>query len=124
MKKQIWIKIIVSLFFIFFIATSLIFAIQWTKEVLLYKEWIQHHIFEMPEYKGSILAYCFSALNLFLLIVFNACDIKYLFESIVKKYFSKTAIQERNKSKEQKKQAKLQAEIAEKQAMLAEMKKE
>lgn len=124
MKKQIWIKIIISLCFLFFSMVSMVLAIQWTKYVVNWKEWYGERIFTHPQYKGAILAYCFSALNLFLLIVFNVFDIKYLFESILKKYFSKTAIQERNKSKEQKKQAKLQAEIAEKQALLDKLNKD
>ena len=127
MNKKSLIKIIISIFSICFLLFSFyLFFSYLFQQITFFQKY--KSIFSDLEYKRqityfirTIFQYFFNLLaSILLLLVINFKDLKFLTESIIEKFVSwrKDTEEERKENK----QAKLQREIAEKQAELENMK--
>ncbi len=133
MKKQIWIKIIVNVFLFVSVVSCILLLILHTRNLI---GWIgEIKRFSYDEYiiksvkiniQEDSINCIFLSINLIadviIFVFLNFKDASYLTSSLFKKWNDGKA--QREVEQKEKKQAKLEAEIAEKQAMLDEMKKE
>lgn len=133
MKKQIWIKIIVNVFLLISIISCVCLLVMYINYLienfqdLLQSQndpWTSKTIKDIIE--RQITYSIFLSINLIadviIFISLNFKDASYLTSSLFKKWNDGKA--QREVEQKEKKQAKLEAEIAERQAMLDEMKKE
>ena len=113
--------IVFSIFFLLFSIIALIdFFPDYINAVKVLEKKGEKNIFNFLCTKQLIKYICFSVCSILLFLVINFKDLKFLTESLIEKFVSwrKNTEEERKENK----QAKLQREIAEKQAELEKMK--